>query len=275
MGPLFTDLRLPILAACALGAGPWVFWRGFRHLHTVRLIENTPTAHIRAMAMGLVELHGRAHARSVQAAPFSGRECAYWEVDVSVRGRGRNSWTVVHRNRSGHPFFLEDDTGIALVYPQGADCRLRFGTEEECFGLTPPSPYAEYLSEHPTVMTSMARLSMMRFRERALEDGQEVYVIGTATPRGQARVVSEGEALATGTDGDPWTARLRALDHEACAIVRRGENESTFIIAQEQERDLATGLRLKAAAMILGGPPIALFGLGYWLLALASSHMPG
>ncbi len=269
------DLRLPLAAAAALLAGPCVFWRGFRHLRTLRLIENTPTARIRSMAMGLVEVHGSVHPRSTLTAPFSRRPCAYWEVDISLRGRNRG-WTVVHRNRSGNPFFLSDETGVAMVYPESADCRIRFGTEEECFGLMPPSPYAEYLHQHPTVMTSVARLSMMRFRERALEDGQVVYVMGTATPRAHAEVVSEGEALvATGTDGNPWTTRLRALDQETSAVIRRGENESTFIITQEQERDLATGLRLKAAAMILGGPPIALLGLGYWLAALASGRMPG
>ena len=45
------DPRLPIVAAVALGTGPWLFWKGFRQLHVVRLIENTPTARIRSMAM--------------------------------------------------------------------------------------------------------------------------------------------------------------------------------------------------------------------------------
>ena len=121
------DLQIPWLAAAALAGGPWLFWKGFRQLRTLRLIQNTPTARIRSMAMGLVELHGRVRARSALTAPFSARTCAYWEVDVSVRGRRRGGWTVIHRNRSGHPFFLEDDTGAALLYPGGSECRIRFG----------------------------------------------------------------------------------------------------------------------------------------------------
>ena len=268
------DFRIPMMAAVALGAGPWLFWKGFRQLRTLRLIENTPTARIRSMAMGLVEVHGRVSSRSTQTAPFSGKTCAYWQVDIAVRGRNRGSWSVIHRNASGSPFFLADDTGMAMVYPHGSDCRLRFGTEEECFGLMPPSPYAEYLHEHGSFMTQTARLGMLRFRERVLEEGQDVYVLGTATPRSQARVVGEAEALEdTGTYA-PGVARLRERDREYTAVIRQGENDRTFIISPEQERDLATGLRLKAGAMILGGPPIALFGLGYWLMALAMRRMP-
>ena len=87
-------------ASAALAAGPWAYYRGFRTLRTRRLIANTPTARIRSMAMGLVEVHGSVRARSTLTAPFSQRPCAYWEVDISVRGRNRGSWTVVHRNRS-------------------------------------------------------------------------------------------------------------------------------------------------------------------------------
>jgi hypothetical protein len=268
------DLRLPILAAVALATGPWMFWRGFRLLRTLQLVENTPTARIGSMAMGLVEVHGAVRGRSWHTAPFSGRPCAYWQVDVSVRGRNRASWSVVHRNESGSPFFLQDESGVALVYPHGAECRLRHGTEEECFGLNLPAPYADYLREHPSFVLPLARLSYMRFRERILEEGQQVYVLGTATPRGRVFVVSEGEALvATGTGG-LGDAQRGGLDHEVVAVVRRGENERTFIISQEQEHELTMGLKLRMAGLILGGPVMALFGLGYWLLALASGRWP-
>jgi hypothetical protein len=263
------------MAGAALASGPWLFWRGFRHLRTCQLIENTPTARIRSMAMGLVEVGGQVRGRSQVVAPFSGRACAYWEVDVSVRGRRKGSWSVVHRNQSGHPFYLEDESGVALVYPRGAECKVRFGTEEECFGLNLPPVYADYLRDNPSVTGALARLSWMRFRERTLEDGMQVYILGTATPRSQAIVVSEGEALAaTGTDGLGDRRRLD-YDQRTTAVIRRGENESTFMISQESERDIVFGLKIKAGAMIWGGPLLALVGLGYWLMALASGRLPG
>ena len=264
------DARLALGATAALGAGPWFFFKGFRHLHTCRLIQNTPTARIRSMAMGLVEINGEVVPRSTVAAPFSGHPCAYWEVDVSVRGRNRNSWTVVHRNQSGNPFFLRDDTGMAMIYPRGAESRINFGTDEECLGINLPPCYAEYLREHPSALNPLVRLASLRFRERTLQEGQRVYVLGSAMPRAREHVVSDGEVVAaTGTD-DARAGRLRSLDAEADALVRRGDHESTFIISQQSERDLVFGLQWKAIAMILGGPALTLFGLAYWLTTLST-----
>jgi len=262
------DVGGTVAALAALAAGPWLLWNGFRCLRIARLIGNTPTARIRSMAMGLVEVCGQVRARSAQTAPFSGRPCVYWEVDVSVRNR--RGWTVVRREQSGRPFFLSDETGVAMVYPTGASCRIRFGTDETVFGLVPPSPYAEYLGRNPSLVTTVARLSMMRFRERTLEDGQRVYVMGTAMPRSRGDEVSGGGTPGEGHDDGP----LRELDRGMAAVIRRGENESTFIISQEKEHVVESTMRWKAAAMILGGPPLALFGLGYWLSALASGRMP-
>jgi len=270
------DFRLPITAVVALVSGPWMFWRGFRALRTCQLIEDTPTARIHSAAMGLVELRGKVRGRSQVFAPFSGRACAYWEVDISVRGRNRGSWSTIHRNASGSPFFLQDESGVALVYPHGAECKVRFGTDEQCYGLDLPEVYAGYLKEHASLGSTLGRLSWMRFRERTLEEDMQVFVLGTAMPRSHAISVNEdADAIAaTGTDG-LGDRRRHELDGETAAIIRRGENERTFIISQESERELVFGLKWKAAAMIWGGPLLALFGLGYWLLAIGSHRTLG
>src|SRR6185436_10633727 len=145
-------------------------------------------------------------------APFSGKPCAYWEVDIA--SRHRRGWTTVHRNQSGSPFFLSDETGVALVYPHGSECRIRFGTEETCQGLMLPACYADYMNEHTSAFGRLSRLGMLRFRERRLEEGERVYVLGTATPRASSRVVAEtAELLATGTD-DVVASRMRTLDQQ-------------------------------------------------------------
>src|SRR5262249_35915494 len=212
--------------------------------------------------------------RSMVAAPFSGRTCACWNVDISVQGR-RNTWNVVHRATSGHPFFLHDDTGVALVLPYGADCRVHFGVEEGCSGLALPECYSSYLSTLG-VRQYLWRLGVLRFRERVLEEGVRVYVMGTATSPAMALTVSEGaeiaeseELAATGTDA--WRARrVRGGDRQVTAVIRRGDSEKTFVISQDSERDLTTGLGLKAFAKLIGGPAIGLPGLGFWLHVLGS-----
>jgi len=262
------SLDVGFYAAVALVGGPFWFLHGFGAFRRKRLIENTPTARIRSMAMGLVEVNGMVTGRSAMTAPFSGRSCAFWQVDVAVRS-GKRGWRVVHRNQSGNPFFLKDDTGTALVYPQGAECRVQFQVSEECLGLGLPPCYDEYLKQHAPAHSALWRIGGLRFRERVLEDGQRVYVLGTAMPRSRAHVVSEGEELAATGTGGFWSVQHRLLDESVVANIRRGTNEPTFLISQSSERELTLMLALKAFGGMVGGPVATLFGLAYWLQALS------
>ena len=263
--------ELPFWASLALGAGPVLFWRSFRDLRMQRLIQNTPTSRIRSMSMGLVEISGEASPRSELAAPFSGRPCVCWQVDIATRSR-RDAWHVVHRNASGNPFFLRDETGVALVYPKDATVRLNFQVEEECQGVSLPDIYAQYLKEQHPSGSVLWRLGSLRFRERVLEAGQRVYVLGTAMPRPQSVAISMDDELeATGTD-DRRAHRLQRLDRETQAVIRRGENERTYIISQQSERELTMQLGLRATAQLIGGPALTLFGLAYWLHALSTGR---
>ena len=202
-------LEIPLYATFAMCAGPVLFYRGLRDLRTRRLIRNTPTARIRSMAMGLVEVHGVVLERSRIRAPFTGHECAYWEVDVAVRAR--RGWSVIHRACSGNPFFLDDGTGIALVYPTGSRCSIPSSAEEECSGFELPEMYAEYLKRAGVWQRYFGGFSAMRFRERTLEEGAEIFVLGSAEPRTPSLTVSDPDLdgaeietvapRATGTDG--------------------------------------------------------------------------
>jgi len=125
-------LDLPLFASLAFIAGPVLFARSFRDFRTQRLIQNTPTSRIRSMPMGLVEVQGGVVPRSTVMAPFSNRPCAYWEVDISTETR-RGQWHVVHRNHSGHPFFLHVGTAMprsrALSVGEGDELQAT-GTED-------------------------------------------------------------------------------------------------------------------------------------------------
>jgi len=262
------DVRLPVYATLALCAGPVFFYRAFRDFRTRQLLQNTPASHIRSMAMGLVEVNGEVVPRSTHTAPFSGRSCAYWEIDIATQAK--RSWNIVHRNSSGSPFFVKDETGLALVYPKGAECKVLNGVEEICNGINVPDCYNHYMDDEQLGFRLVWRLSRLRFRERILEEGQRVFVMGTAMPRPQSLDVSQDAMLeATGTDG-PHEQRIRELQSQASATIRRGQNEPIFLISQQSERDLALTLGLRAYAGMFGGPALTLFGMSYWLLWLAS-----
>jgi hypothetical protein len=255
---------LGIWATLALCAGPILFLRGFRDLRLRRLIQDTPTARIRSMAMGRVEIHGRAAERSSTTAPFSNRPCVYWQVDIAVRRR--NGWTTVHRNASRHPFYIRDETGLALVYPEGATCKLDATASEVCLGVNLPDCYASYMKEQKIALRNLYRMSSLRFREFTLLDDQLLYVLGTAMPRAQSVTLSDGLA-ATGTDG-AVQHHFQEIDEEAGAVIRQGRNDRTLIISEHSESSLTLELGLFAFGKLMAGPALTLFGLGYWLMAL-------
>ena len=94
-----------------------------------------------------------------------------------------------------------------------------------------------------------------------------MYVLGTAMPRAQTVVISEGETLAaTGTDGPAGlhTRRLRERDADVRGVIRRGTRERTFILSQDSEKSLAFGLGIRSTLWLVGGPIMTVIGL--WML---------
>jgi hypothetical protein len=268
---------VPVFAAIATLVGPAMFAHGFAAWRRRRLIADTPTSKIRSMAMGLVEVTGAAMPRSAAEAPFSGKPCVFWKVDVSTRGR--NGWTVIHRESSSQPFYLRDETGLALVFPQGADCELNGGVEEVCNGIALPDCYAEYLRGHPTVLGPFARLGTLRFRETLIEEGFPLYVLGTATPKARVLEVSDAEEFAaTGTDGPGAVAmraaRLHALDGEVRGTIRNGDRGAAFIISERSQAMLMVDLGVRSAALLVLGPVVTLLGLAFWLSAWSHGRLP-
>ena len=70
------------------------------------------------MALGRVELHGRAQEKAELRAPFTGRACVYYRYTLEelVRSGNRNRWRQIESGDSAAwPFYLEDDTGRVLV----------------------------------------------------------------------------------------------------------------------------------------------------------------
>jgi hypothetical protein len=256
-------------------AGPVALWTGLRAMRVRQLIQETPTSKIRSMAMGLVEINGKVSPRSRLNGPFSGRECAYWEIEIQVQSRdNRNNvrrWNTVHRDHSGNPFYIDDGTGLALVYPEGARVTTPFGVEESTNGFGVPEMYMQYMEQRNLHMRALWAMGSMRFRERVLDDGLIVYVLGRAYPRAQSKVVSfDEEALeATGTDAIGAT-RVRTRDEEVRGVIRQGTQDPAYLISPRSEKTMTFEYGLRAVGGLVGGPALTLFGV-WCLLELAKS----
>lgn len=268
------SLLWPLGSAAALAFGIYAFVHGFRSMRVRRLIMDTPTAKVRSLAMGLVEVLGTVRARSRVTAPFTNRACAWWEVELQTlrqSNRGLRRWGTVYREQSGNPFYLEDGTGTALVYPQGADVRAGDLVAEETHGLGVPEPYSGFMAGRQLGMRHVWSMGAMRFRERVVNEGNAVYVLGRANPKPHSVPVSMDEEVlqATGTDAI-GAKHVRLHDGECCAVIRRGKQDAAFIISESSEKSMTMEYGLKAFGGLFGGPLLALFGL-WCLIELAKS----
>ncbi len=264
----------PLASLGALGAGTFAFVSGFRALRVQRLITDTPTAKVRSLAMGLVELQGVISARSRVTAPFTGQSCAWWEVELQTMSkstRGIPHWSTVYREQSGNPFYLSDGTGTALVHPNGARVSAGNVVHEDTQGLGVPEPYASFMATRQLGMRHLWSMGAMRFCERRLEEGRTVYVLGRAHPKPHAVPVSMDEDVLEATGTDSIGARhVRQHDGECHAVIRRGKDDAAFLISDQSEKTMSLLYGFKAFGGLVGGPALALFGL-WCLVELAKS----
>ena len=120
----------------------------------------------------------------LKEAPLSGRPCVLYDVEVDQRrNQGRNSaWVPVIREKDFvASFWLEDDSGRALVqfdWPEVVltrDANFRSGILKE-----PKPRLREYLSSHGESAQGIVFNKDLRYREGALEPGEQVTVLGVA-----------------------------------------------------------------------------------------------
>ena len=122
-----------ILAGIGAVSGFVLFCRGFRMLQRKRLILNTPTSKIRSASMGLVEVSGLAVGPYTMPAPITGVSCYYYRTMAwQLKQAGKNTeWQKVADESLHVPFYLDDNTGLVLVNPQGADMDIHRDFHEE------------------------------------------------------------------------------------------------------------------------------------------------
>ncbi len=165
------------------------FCYGFYHLRIKRKIENTPTSRIRSVAMGMVEVKGRALRKYALVTPMSQTPCVYYRL-TRYRKDKNERWQVVSVTSSANAsFFLADDTGQIEINPAGG--RIRAGTRQEGF------PGQTGLTRFDSDRTE-------KWQEEIIVEGTLLYVLGFAAGKPE-----EGESMR-----DEVQTALRDLKHD-------------------------------------------------------------
>jgi hypothetical protein len=171
-------------------------WGNLRGLRRRRLLEDTPTSKTLGVFIGLAELKGTAEAAEPLTSYLAPQRCVHyaWSVEeawsrmetetytddkgkTQTRVVQKSGWTTVAQGGETIPFYLQDDTGVVLVRPEGATLEtVSFFSETVSRG----DPL--YYGKGPagSVPDSDGR---RRFTEQGLPLHAPLYVIGTARER--------------------------------------------------------------------------------------------
>ncbi len=295
----------PILPIIIVVIGVILFLVGFFKYREYRILADTPVIPIRSVSMGLSHVAGTSTGGEPLTSPLTQVPCYYFEVRVEkkVKKENQEAWEETHRERAEVPFYLQDATGYILVNPERAEYNLpqafcgelrppallSFGTAprkvDPSLGVPPPTD--DHLRAYLNGQFSQARTALQgsnipgaKVMDKGLAIAQKMQMLGVS-------IGSDGISMDFGNHpyrfteyclpaGRPThvlgtcTENPQPADANDRNLIRKGENEKTYLISTKSEEKLEGSLRLQAFAMIFIGAALILGGAA---LGLHSAHM--
>jgi len=279
------------------------FW-GFTRLRRKRLIENIPTSTIRGLALGLVELTGRAQKEHLLKSPFTGADCVFYRYTVErYQGSGKSArWvTVAKGDSSSCPFLIDDGTGKIRIFPQAAELVMPMDYNFTSMWLKHITPnLIDFMQRNGISYRGFLGNCQMRFREWYITENENVYVLGTANKpndffkdhkeellkrlgelKNDAAFMEKVDTNKDGNVGqDEWDAAVKKVEQEiiqkeieagqsdnAFDVIISGTGGNVFIISDHSQKELTRKLTLQAFMGIFGGGALAVFLLYLLLLS--------
>lgn len=271
--------------AFGIGAGVFLFFKGFKAYREYRVIEDTPEIPIRSMPMGLVQIHGKAKGDQVVPSPVTGTPCLFYKVDIErwVQNRNGGNWTHYRTDADGPLFYLEDATGRVLVNAHNAEYDLfKSGRRQIGRGLR-VGGLSRLLTGKgdPTLMTApggyVSDASLFNYVESMPGKSNFSMSLGGLSLGGvggfgrssayrltEYLILPEHWYDVTGT----CTENPAAKDEHDRNMIVKGRNEPTFLISWRDEKRLESSLRSKAMLRIFGGAALAIACLAILLAKL-------
>ena len=232
--------RLFLYSIVGFVAGLFLLYAGFVWLKRKRLVEDIPTSKVRSIAMGLVEVKGKAHpaAKNVMTSPLTGKKCVYYKymVEKLVSSGKSSHWVKVKGKNSIEPFYLQDNTGKVMVDPKKAGVHTPMSYHSQSKWGKDPEPTVKKFLDHENIRFEGSLFGMnytMRYREWMIAPGTDVYVMGEAADN---PYVEEG------------TAQQGVED----IMITRGKDK-IMMISTKKEKQILNSLKWKSLFAIAGG----------------------
>jgi len=244
------EMKIYLIAVIGIIVGLALFFQGLKKMKLKRTIQNTPTSKVRSIAMGLVELIGKAAPfQQTIKSPFSQADCVFYKYTVeeykletttdsdgNTKTEGR--WEEIQSGRSDNLLCLEDDTGTVPVNPDRAEVAIPVDR------VITSSDYGNFASTISAFFDSQSIIfgstfgRQLRFTEHYIEPGDPLYVLGTAERNPDA-------APASGSSG-------------ANVIIKKGANDPVFYISDKGEKGVLKSLSWQAPLYVFGGALVTL-----------------
>ena len=290
-------------ALLGFGFGIWSFFKGFKHLNKKRIIENIPTSTVRGLAMGLVELNGKAKKAKLLKSALTKTDCVYYRYTVEryqSSGKSGHWVTVAQGDSDDCTFLLDDGSGRVTVLPSGAEFMMSPDYEFNTgFGRSLPISLENFLDNNNIRRKSLIGSYRMRFKEWCISPDERVYVLGTAKkindpvnahkkrlmqrieelkvdPKKMRGVDLNKDGEISAQEWDVAVAKIeqKLLEEElsshqadelADVVVTKGDVENVFIISGHRQEELTNKLSRKAFLEVFGGAALTLAMLWYLL----------
>ena len=188
-----SSIMLVVYAAVWVWIAVRLFFDGFKKLRRKRFLEDMPSSKIHSIAMGFVELQGKAEPYTlILKAPLTNHDCVFYcyliEQLQKIGTDNKHSttaWVRIAGDTSPTPFYLNDGTGKVLVNPKGAEIKLKspdfyFNSWSFSGGGTIPANLVKFMDQHNIKYKLRFGDSAMRFTEWVIVPNDSMYVVGTA-----------------------------------------------------------------------------------------------
>ncbi len=266
------SLKIDVLLIVGFGAGLHFFYKGFRTFREYRVLMDTPEIPIRSVAMGLVEIHGKATGIPPIPSPVSQTTSYFYQVEIEHRVTGKNGgrWDHIATDADGMRFYVADSTGKVLIDAHKAEYDLLQTARVET-GRSPGSGIARLFSglsnsARPAAAPAISS-DLWTYASQAVARRRGSSIFGGATGMGERYrltehlVVPEHWYDVTGT----CVENPEPQDEHDRNLIVKGTNEPTFLITWRSEKEIRRTLRNRAAKYIFGGAFLAVACLGIFL----------
>jgi len=295
----------PVIPIALVAVGLILFIFGFFKYREYRVLADTPQIPIRSVSMGLSHVAGTTTGGQPLTSPLTQVPCYYYEVKVEkkVKKDNQETWQESHKERAEVPFYVQDETGYILVNPEKAEYNLPQAFYGELrppallsIGSAPrkvdpslgvPAPTDEHLRAYLNGTFSQARAALKtsnipgaKVIDKGLAVAQKMQMLGVS-------IGADGISMDFGNQEYRFTenclpaGRLTNVlgtctenpnpgNENDRNLIKKGENEKTYLISTKSEKKLESSLRLQALVMIFLGAALIVGGAA---LGLHSAHM--